>query len=79
MDRFVSRREQWEKDTVNLMKKHDAMAEIIRVIDVPDVEPLPPKIAEPTPEMEAAAQELEQVIGVLHRRRKKHRKPPPEE
>jgi hypothetical protein len=74
MERFIDRRVQWEKDTVNLMKKRDAMAEIIEAVNVPDVVPLAPKIAEATPEMEAAAHDLEQVIGVLHRRRKRHRK-----
>jgi hypothetical protein len=56
------------------MKKRSAMDDIIKMIEIPQVEPIPPKVSEPTPEVAAAAAELDQEIGVLHRRRRKHRR-----
>ncbi|OHT07144.1 Pumilio-family RNA binding repeat containing protein [Tritrichomonas foetus] len=72
IEQFISRPEQWEKDTENIMKRSDAMDSIINDETIPDVKPLAPAVIEPTPEMEAAAEELEGVVGSLHRRKRRH-------
>jgi hypothetical protein len=85
MDCFVSRSEQWDRDTKDIIRRASAMQEIITEMDIPDAEPLAPVLAEPTPEMEAAAQELEGVIGVLRHRQRRRKvrqadeEAPPEE
>ena len=74
LDQFISRREQWEKDTENIMKRHNAMDDIINDETIPNVKPLAPIVIDPPPEMEASTQNLEDSIGTLHKKRKKHRK-----
>lgn len=81
LDQFISRNEIWLKDTENIMKRHEAMDDIINDESIPDVKPLAPKIvnveeeiaaAIQTPEGKRAAEEIEQ-IGSIQKRRKKHR------
>jgi hypothetical protein len=70
MDHFIRNREQWKRDTEALARQEEAMAEIIADVGKTDVEPIAPVVVAPTLEMQAAKQELESVIGGLHRRRK---------
>lgn len=81
LDQFMSKIDLWEKDTENIMKRQQAMNEIINDESIPDVKPLAPKILNvqeeikniiQSPEAKQAAEEVEQ-IGSLHKRRKKHR------
>ena len=72
MDQFISRRQLWEKDTETIMKKQDAMDDIIEDKSIPDVKPLAPKVTNPSLEIEKASQELEGTLGVLHKHKHKH-------
>ncbi|KAH0792216.1 Nucleolar protein 9 [Histomonas meleagridis] len=76
MDQFITRRQQWERDTEEIMKRKEAMNDIIEDENIPDVEPVPPTVTDITaPEVENAEMEIEANIGTLHRhRRRRHHK-----
>jgi nucleolar protein 9 len=72
MEQFIHQREKWEQDIERLTRKEEVMDEIIEVVGVTDVEPITPPIVAPTPEMEAVKEELQSILGGLHRGRRKH-------
>lgn len=81
LNQFIYKRDIWTKDTENIMKRQEAMNDIINDESIPDVKPLAPKIMNVEEEIAAAtnsqeavqaAEEVEQ-IGSLHKRRRKHR------
>lgn len=72
MDQFRTKREQWEKDTQNIMKRSDAMSGILEKVDVPRPKPVKANVGAPTPEVEAAAQKVEESLGPIRRKRRRH-------
>lgn len=81
MEQFISNVDMWTKDTNLIMKRQEAMNEIINDESIPDVKPVKPKkydaeneIAEMVqdPEMAEFAQSLEEGSQQKKRRRKHH-------
>ena len=79
MDQFRTKREQWEKDTVNIMKRSDAMSDIIETVSVPAPKPIKTEVAAPTSEVAEAAKQLEESLGPIHKKRRRRKHEHPEE
>lgn len=73
MDQFRTRREQWEKDTENISKREKAMADIMREVEVPDMKKVSATVSAPSDAVAAAVEEVQEELGSLKKRKRKHR------